>query len=312
MSKKHIITRRNFIKGVGLAATVPWLPAEILADPKKNNLVESSPTHKILCCNIRVALPRDDESGNGWNDRKDLCKEVIDSHNPDIICLQEVLEVQNEDLKKAFPNFFSFGFEGPEMDAHDEGYHGVAKNPIFFNTNRYELISAGTYWLSETPHIGGSKSWGTARARHVNWVRIRDKKSDVEFRVLSLHLDHVSQEAREKQISMVMDETNQYPDDFRQILTGDFNASAANDVVKAIKSNGWTDTYTAIHGEGEPGATVHVFKGENDPKKDRRKKIDFIFSRGGNIKSHSAGIIKDHRNGRYPSDHYFIDAEVEL
>lgn len=310
MAKKKNISRRNFVKNIGFATTVPFIPATVWSE-SRYGVIKNRSSHNILSCNIRVALPRDNKTGNSWNDRKDLCIDVIKSYNPDIIGFQEVLEVQNEDLKKAFPNFFSFGFEGPAMDAHEEGYHGVAKNPVFFSTKRYELISAGTYWLSETPHIGGSKSWGTARARHTNWVRLRDKKSKDEFRFLSLHLDHESQEAREKQIQMVMDEANQYPDGFRQILTGDFNASAANNVVKAIKSNGWTDTYTAIHGEEEPGATVHVFKGANDPKKDRRKKVDFIFTRG-DIQTNSAKIIKDHKNGRYPSDHYFIDADVEL
>ncbi|MCH5686767.1 hypothetical protein LWM68_22410 [Niabella sp. W65] len=40
---------------------------------------------------------------------------------------QEVLKVQAEDIRKAFPHFNLFGFEGPEMDAHPTGYHGIAK-----------------------------------------------------------------------------------------------------------------------------------------------------------------------------------------
>ena len=254
-------------------------------------------------------MPDDEAKGVGWPQRKDLCISVIKKHNPDIICLQEVLEVQNEDLKKAFPEFFAFGFEGPEMDAFKEGYHGVAKNPIFFSRNRYEFVSAGCYWLSETPHIGGSKSWDTARARHVNWLRLKDKQSSTSFRVLSLHLDHVSQEAREKQIDMVIAEADQYPSDFKQILAGDFNASKANEVIAKLKGKGWIDSYAALFGEEEPGHTVHAFQGENDPKKDARKKIDFVFLKG-DIKSVASSIIKDHKGDLYPSDHYFLSADL--
>lgn len=106
----------------------------------------------VLSANIRVALKSDVEKGRGWDSRKELVFDVIKAQDPDIICLQEVMEVQNVDFKNAFPDFFSFGFEGPEMDAFTDGdYHMIAKNPILFNTKKYEFISGGTYWLSETP-----------------------------------------------------------------------------------------------------------------------------------------------------------------
>lgn len=111
----------------------------------------------VISANIRVALKTDYLKGRGWDGRKDLVFDVIKNQNPDIICLQEVMKVQNEDFKKEFSNFFSFGFEGPEMDNFtDDNYHLIAKNPILFNTKKFEFIGGGTYWLSETPHLGGA------------------------------------------------------------------------------------------------------------------------------------------------------------
>lgn len=308
MSKENPgFSRRTFLKGIGIAAATPWLTGPVYAGIAGSS--KNSASHKILTCNIRVALPEDEKAGVGWNVRRDVCIDVMRSQKPDIICMQEVLEVQNEDLKKAFPKYFSYGFEGPEMDAFKEGYHGIAKNPIFFSKARYELVAAGHYWLSETPLIGGSMSWDTARARNASWVRLKDKKSGKQFRVVNLHLDHLSQPAREKQMKVVLGEAAQYQPGFQQILTGDFNASADNPVYSLVKSAGWNDTYTSIHGDAEPGFTVHQFKGEKYEKKDKGKKIDFIFSRG-DIKTISAAILKDHINGRYPSDHYFVSGEV--
>lgn len=309
-SRKYLkASRRNFIKTAGLAACAPFIgpfaKAEGFCEKKRQDF------HRILTCNIRVALPEDAEKGLGWEDRREICTQIIKSSQPDIVCLQEVIKVQADDLRKSFEGFMMLGFEGPYMDAHPEGYHFVAKNPILFSASRYELISAGTYWLSETPLIAGSKSWETARARHANWVRLKDKESAKEFRVINTHLDHVAQTAREMQIKTIMEECGQYPADFLQVLTGDFNSSMTNNVYSIIKESGWKDTYTEIHGDAEPGYTVHQFQGENYPKKDKGRKIDFIFSKG-NINSLATKIIKDSITGRYPSDHYFVSADLRF
>src|SRR5690606_34047807 len=118
------------------------------------------------------------------------------AQNPDIIGFQEVLKPQFLDLKAGMKDFQGLNFDGPEMDMHEEGYHGIAKNPIFFSKKRFELLAAGGYWLSETPLIAGSQSWGTARARNMAWVRVYDRVTRKELRVLNLHLDHVSNEAK--------------------------------------------------------------------------------------------------------------------
>lgn len=264
--------------------------------------------HRIMSCNIRVALEEDEAKGFGWNSRKDICTEIIGSYNPDIICLQEVLRVQYNDIRNVFSDYISFGFEGPEMDAFPEGYHGIAKNVIFFSPKRYEYISSGCYWLSETPHIAGSKSWEAARARHCNWIRLRDRMTNKEFRVLNVHLDHVSQAAKEKQIEMVLEECRQYQKTFPQLLAGDFNSDIKNNVIKSIKSNDWNDTYAAIHGEIETGRTMHSFKGANATQ-GKLGRIDFIFSYG-TIHTIASELVKDNIDGKYPSDHYFIWADI--
>ncbi|MDD2437358.1 MAG: endonuclease/exonuclease/phosphatase family protein [Massilibacteroides sp.] len=264
--------------------------------------------HRLMSCNIRVALEEDEAKGFGWNNRKECCIQVIKSYNPDIICLQEVIKIQYLDLKKEFEDYTVFGFEGPDMDAFPEGYQGIAKNIILFSKNRYEYVSAGCYWLSETPLIAGSKSWNTARARHCNWVRLKDKSSGKEFRVLDLHLDHVSQLAKEKQTTLVMTESAQYQSDFPQLLAGDFNADMQNEVIRIVKKDGWIDTFSTIHGETEPGRTTHGFQGVN-VKPGKTGRIDFIFSKG-QVKSVSSEIVKDEINGKYPSDHFFIYTDV--
>jgi endonuclease/exonuclease/phosphatase family metal-dependent hydrolase len=302
------VGRREFLKGLGAAALLPVLPAagnDSAASVYKDN------THRILSCNIRVALDEDEAKGLGWSARRDICLKIIKSKKPDIISLQEVLKVQADDFRKYFSSYQLFGFEGPEMDPHPTGYYGIAKNPILFSKDRYELLTGGTYWLSETPLVAGSKSWDTARARHANWIRIRDKKSGRDMRVVNLHLDHVSGEAKVQQARMVVEESAQYQPDFVQVLTGDFNTRFNSNVFESVRAGGWKESYETIHGEVEAGHTGHEFQGVKYDKASSKGRIDYIWYRG-NIKPTSSLIIKDDINGKYPSDHFFLQSDFVI
>jgi endonuclease/exonuclease/phosphatase family metal-dependent hydrolase len=309
-----MMKRRTFIRNLGLAASFPWFGRAARAAPDAPAKANAA-AHTILSCNIRVALPEDEATGNGWNARRELCIDVIRAQKPDLICLQEVLREQMADLERAFPTFGSFGFEGPEMDARRVGYHAIAKNPIFYARARYDLVSAGGFWLSETPHLPGSLSWESARARHINWVRLRDRASRRQFRVLSTHLDHVSQHAREEQIKLILAEAAVYPPEFPQVLAGDFNAGATNPVLKLALDAGWTNSHTAAPGPRDEGNTTHGFLGPKyTPKTEAGRKrgpIDFILTHGP-VSTLKWRIVRDGRNGRYPSDHYFVAAEIKL
>lgn len=268
--------------------------------------------HRVVSCNIRVDLPQDGKEGNGWQTRKYVCERVMKRLRADIYCLQEVTAGQYADMCRMFPGYFVFGYPGPEMDAlPDREYHGIAKNLVMFSRKRYELVGAGVYWLSETPLVGGSMSWGTARARHVNWVRLRDRRSGREFRVLSVHLDHISQEARLAQAGALLDETGQYPASVPQILAGDFNSKPSNPVARALADTGWTDATVQANGGDTLGFSYHGFRGEDyKPKKGMPGRIDFIYLKGTGIRALESVLEKDRIGGKYPSDHYFLTADI--
>lgn len=265
-------------------------------------------THNVMSCNIRITgLDADEVDGRRWDDRKDVCLKVIKSRKPDIICMQEVIYESYAYMKKKLSGYIAFGFEGPEMDPYTEGYHFIGKNVIFFSKKRYELVSEGCYWLSETPLLGGSSSWETSRARHCNWVRLRDRKTGREFRVLDTHLDHITAIAKTRQTEVIIKEAAQYAADFPQLLFGDFNSGIKDEPYALLSAAGWVDAYEAVHGHEETGFTAHGWK--FDRKKGRR--IDFIYTIGG-VKALDAEIVKDAPGGIYPSDHYFLFAKVEF
>jgi endonuclease/exonuclease/phosphatase family metal-dependent hydrolase len=263
---------------------------------------------KILCCNIRVNVQDDIDTGNGWDARKDLCINVMRAQSADLICVQECWWHPYNDLLSRLPEFDGFGLANPAVDFHPY-------NAMLYRRDRFEVISAGGFWLSETPHIAGSQSWDSARPRFANWMDMKDRESGREFRMWNTHFDHVGQVARENQAQRIVEACQAFPADFPQLFAADCNADASNPAIDVMKAGGWIDTYTEMHGPADPGFTYHAFVGpryaDGKAKDNMTGKIDFIFHRG-SVKTLSADVICDSRDGRYPSDHYFLSAEVRL
>ncbi len=266
-------------------------------------------THRIMSCNIRITgLDADEGTPGQWENRREVCRDMILEQNPDIVCMQEVIYDSYNYMKEQLKDYFGFGFSGPEMDPYTEGYHFIGKNVIFFKKSRYEMTGSGVYWLSETPLEGGSCSWGTTRARHCNWVRLKDKKTGEEFRVLDVHLDHKTEVARQEQAKLVVWESSQYAEDFPQIICGDFNSGLSGVAVGTLHNAGWKDAYEWL--EQPERNSYHGFKGDGY-KKNTKKRIDFIFLHG-DVKPVLATMLTENRGGVYPSDHFFMLSDVKF
>jgi endonuclease/exonuclease/phosphatase family metal-dependent hydrolase len=255
---------------------------------------------RILTCNIRC--PSESDGANHWRFRRDICADIIHAQSPDIVCFQEMWAEQLDYMHAALPGFSWFS-------TVDEPQGRNPMNAVFYRATTYERVSAAGYWLSEVPHVPGSKSWDSACVRLANWLRLIDKTSGEEFRVINTHLDHVSQPARENQARIIVEDANAYPNAYVQILTGDMNCVAGNKAIDVIEDGGWLDTYANLHGTNNPGNTYHGFLGPAfEPQ---IGKIDWIFVKG-KARVLDAAIINESRDGRFPSDHYFVSAEVQL
>ena len=264
---------------------------------------------KVMTCNIRCSTAGDGE--NAWPLRRDLCCRVIRSRSPDLICFQEVREDQFAAFTSAFPEFDAYGVADVPL-----GRDPV--NAIFFRRDVFRFVWADTFWLSETPHVPGSRSWESANIRLAGWVHLSERSSSREFVVINTHLDHMSGEARRHQAGLINAWAAAFPSDCLVILTGDMNCDQRSEAIASYKAAGWRDTWEAVHGPGEPGNTVHWFLGPDHMRRtqsfdwwpDDQGKVDWIFVRG-DVKVTDAGIVRDHEDGRYPSDHYFVAAELD-
>ena len=150
---------------------------------------------RIITCNIRTSLAADGD--NNWDHRKELCRDVIASHKPDIICFQEMTAKQHSYLASELEHFSWVG-------TTDEPAGDRPVNSIFYRSSHLCATSVGGYWLSKTPHIAGTRSWQSAGVRLVTWAVLKTKRHDREFRIVNTHLDHKIQNARVGQARMTL------------------------------------------------------------------------------------------------------------
>ena len=268
---------------------------------------------RIMSFNIRYGSANDGD--NHWKNRKEMVFDVLRDHKPDIVGLQEALDFQIAEIRKAVGKYGLIGV------AREDGMTDGEFSCLLYDISLYDVSESGTFWFSNTPHIPGSNHWGNACVRICTWARFIEKKSGKAFYVFNLHLDHRSQPSREKSAVLLTEriKNRNFADPF--IVTGDFNTGENNPVVTYLKgktsltgANGrlsqnpvpMVDTFRVLHPDVKDVRTGHGFRGTR-----KGNKIDYVFVPS-SIKVLEAQILYDNIDGRYPSDHYPVNATLHL
>lgn len=282
----------------------PALHAEITTRPRP-----SGDAFRVVTANTRQLLggaAEPSKTEDDWEHRKNIARDVLIAQNADIYCFQECRKPHLDHFLETMRDFAYFSV--PQ--------HVVPGNAIMYSTTRFEFLAADGFWLSETPYVPGSSSWGSGAIRYVNWVRLKDKKTNRVFLIWCLHLDDQSATARQNQIAVFLRSAALQPADAPQFIFADFNCGPNDAPFLSVKNAGWRDTYVEGGGAGQPdpGRTFHNFMGPNYSP-GTGAKIDHIFIRGA-LRATAAEVIKDYITvdgvNRYPSDHYFVSAVVEF
>jgi endonuclease/exonuclease/phosphatase family metal-dependent hydrolase len=257
---------------------------------------------KIMTFNIRYGLAADGE--NNWIHRRDLVFDVLADHAVDVIGLQESLEFQLKEIKRALP-----GYKSVSASRDDGGRTGEAC-PILYRRNRFSLADSGTFWFSNTPWEAGSKHWGNEFPRICTWVRLTEKSTNESFYVYNLHLDHQSQNSRQYSMKLLAKEIakRKHPDPV--IVMGDFNMNTDDPAMTAFGADGaqirYINVWQYLHPD-QPGITTfHAFGAEP-----AGPCLDHIFI-DETVKIIEVAIDAREFGGRYPSDHFPIIAHLKV
>ena len=252
----------------------------------------------VLSFNIRYNNPDDGE--HAWPNRKGMVASVVRFHAADLIGMQEVLRSQIDDLTVLLPNYSWYGV------GRNDGKNSGEFSPIFYRRDRFQLLDSGEFWLSENPDQIGSKSWDAALPRIATWVKFRDRESKQEFIHLNTHFDHRGEVARTRSAELILDQLKILSGNMPVVVTGDFNVppeSAAYVTMTSMLVDSKLESVSEPHGpEGTFGGfTVKVG--------DTGDRIDYVFvAEGTKVLRYAA--LSDQWDGRYPSDHLPVLAEI--
>ncbi|MGY8716643.1 MAG: endonuclease/exonuclease/phosphatase family protein [Verrucomicrobiia bacterium] len=254
---------------------------------------------EVMTFNLRYASER---PPNAWPDRRPAVAAVIAESAPDIFGTQEGVWQQIQNIAE----------DRPEYDWVGLGRDGGSRGEfcaIYFLRERFELVAFDHFWLSDTPEIIASITWGHKHKRMATWGHFRDRDTQREFIVLNTHFDHRIEVARQKSARLIRERIKQFEPDIPLIVMGDFNcpADASEPFDILTTETGLVDTWT--HAKTcHPTPTPNTFGGYEPPKFEG-KRIDWVLARNPTTISR-ARIVTTEINGQYPSDHYPVTATL--
>jgi endonuclease/exonuclease/phosphatase family metal-dependent hydrolase len=232
-----------------------------------------------------------------WSHRMQFMRGLLSREQPAIVGVQEALTDQSRFVARSLGPFYRAIGHGRNANLKGEAC------PIFWDPRRLELQHWTQHWLSDTPGVSGSTSWGNRIPRIAVDARFVDLSTGLSFRFLNTHFDHQSQKSRVQSGRMIANLIDNTP----TIVTGDFNTDVG------------TVPYTQMMGPLNDAFEIAddrlsdewgTFPNYGPPTLDR-KRIDWILT------SQSVSVIAAGINPKkYPesaaSDHLPVQAVVRF
>lgn len=275
---------------------------------------------------------------NNWEFSAPINTQTIKKYDPDLIGFQEFQEGNRAYYAEHLPGYeYELGPLVARENDSGSGYHCA----IYWKPERFEKLDAGGYFLNETPWVY-ALDWGVTQGRGVNYVWLRDKRTDDTLLHINTHLPHDSEEGRRNAAKLMLERLPAMRrGDIPTIMTADYNTRAVpmrdewlvnipeeyqgrlnreergylweNAVYQAFTDAGFKDSAMGFLDPDDPNnSTIHGLRGDDFPAIGSR--IDWILLMDG-VKSfhvHDTQIIKDAVPPVYPSDHYPVISSVEL
>jgi endonuclease/exonuclease/phosphatase family metal-dependent hydrolase len=252
--------------------------------------------------NIRYGTA--DDGANAWPARRDLAVATILAFGPDLLGTQETLAFQRDELAQALPEFATVAA------GRDDGGDRGEMMAVFYRRERFDLLDAGHVWLSDTPDVPGSRSFGNTLPRMATWLVLRARSApERTILFVNTHFDHQSEPSRVASARQLRAFVDARLVDVPVVVTGDFNTGPDSPSHALLVGDGrLRDTLREAHPDPTgPEGTFHGFRGEA-----ALARIDWILASDA-FTTRSAGIDRSRGpDGRWPSDHFPVTAVLEL
>lgn len=264
-------------------------------------------TINLMSFNLRFNTPKD--GPNQWYTRKDIVSHQILFHKADLIGTQEsmygmVLDIQ-ERLEDGYKWFAADNTA--KSDTLDSEW-----NAVFYNSNRFDLIKSGSFWLSENPDQFNVIGWDAQQGRVVVWGYFKDNYTGKDFYYFNTHFDHRGKVARVNSATLLLEKIKEMCQGKPVLVTGDLNTHPNTDPIKTL--TGGTSYYKLFDAiditqnpHYGPVNTFNDFGKGNHPGK-----IDYIFVNNKvEVYQHST-LSETWEDGKFSSDHFPIIASLRI
>ncbi|GGY12835.1 endonuclease [Streptomyces minutiscleroticus] len=300
MPHRSRVTRRLGLKtAVATAAALPLSGTALSGTPAAAAANRFGRSLRIMSFNLRFASTAEP---NSWAARRPVMRALLRRERPHVIGTQEGLYQQVRDIEADLAPHYAWIGTGRAGGSRDEFM------AVFYDTRRLAPVEYDHFWLSDTPDVIGSNTWGGGSVRMVTRVRFRDLRDGREFHVLDTHLDNASQNARARAARLIAERVAGLGRSLPLVVTGDFNAAAhKNPVYDTMLGAGLVDAWDAAAERGASYATFHGYR----PLVPDGDRIDWILASPG-VSVHRASVDTFSRDGQFPSDHLPVQASLTL
>lgn len=280
-------------------------PTSVAGAPEEPLIGASRAFLHVMSFNIRYDRP---SSGPGdtdyWPDRIAPLQDLLRRELPSVLGVQEALHHQLVVIESALPA--THRMIGMGRDGGSRGEYSA----IFYDSERLQLIEWDQFWLSDTPKLIGSSTWGNGVPRIVTWGRFHDTSTDQELLIVNTHFDHESENARRRSASAVLDLVRFFQPGLTSIVMGDFNSDADSSTVfqTFITSGVLADTWATAQDQLTPDYGTY-------PRYDEPilhgPRIDWILTTP-EVVVRRAGVNSSTFEGRHASDHAPIQVLLDI
>ena len=282
--------------------------ALVLSIPAPSEAAKKTLRVRVMTYNIRFDFKSD--QGNRWPQRVDAVAEQIRKSGAQIVCLQEDKLEQVKDLQKRLPQFT---FVGRGRNATGFG----ERTSILYRGDQLQLREQGDFWLSDTPSIPGSNTWGDKYPRKVTWAVFEGKKGGPAIMVLNVHLPSgKNQMLRTRGVQLIHSwileklKRNRGGAEVQALLlAGDFNAapdSAPHTLLTDDRRLPLLDVWEVVQPNDPHPGTYGGWEGLQT-----KKRIDWLLI-AGQVRVRACDKLEAPIQGRYPSDHYPVIADLQI
>lgn len=260
------------------------------ADVKKDFL-------KVMSYNVLYDMKKE---GREANCRSEMVSTIL-GEAPDVFGTQENNAEHHKFFTENLPEYSSC-----------LGADETLSNYIYWKTDKFNLIKKGYFYMSDTPAVR-SKYEGSNSYRSFTYVILEVKETGKQFLFIDVHTDyHAEESVRVKQLAAL---TSLLPkinkNNLPMIILGDFNTTPTkvNGAVPYFLKDNPTIGMTSevAQSKGDTGGTLAV---SGFTKRDNRYIFDYILVTTDKIYTQYYSVVNNIKNGKYPSDHLPVTAEI--